>query len=311
MQNWVSRLPVGAVLAFAVLAASTSSIFIRLAQSEASSLVISAYRLSISALILSPLLLLRHREDIKAISSSDRRLSLFAGVCLALHFATWITSLEYTTVASSVVLVQTTPLFVAMLSPMLLREQISRRLWIGVLVATVGTLIVGISDACGPGGCLPVGQLVEGSALFGDLLALAGAAAGAGYVIAGRRVRRSVSLIPYIGIAYGAAAVVLVAASLLEGAPIIGFGSSTYLWLILLAVLPQLFAHTAYNWALGYVAAAVVSLVLLAEPVASGILAFAFLEETPTLLRLAGGVIILIGIGIGSYQPSAQTEEED
>jgi drug/metabolite transporter (DMT)-like permease len=232
---------------------------------------------------------------------------VLAGVFLALHFATWITSLEYTSVASSVVLVQTTPLMVAALSPLLLGERISRYLLVGVLVASLGSLIVGISDACGLDGCLPLNEIFRGTAILGDLLALAGAAAGAGYVIVGRRVRRSVSLVPYIGIAYGAAALVLIAAALFEGAPLFGFEPSTYLWLILLAVFPQLVAHTSYNWALGYVAAAVVSLVLLAEPVASGILALVILDETPTLLRLVGGALILIGIGIGSYQASAET----
>lgn len=298
---------VGAVLALAVLAASSSSIFIRFAQLEATSLVISAYRLSIATLLLSPLLLIRHRDEVRSLARVDSRLSVLAGVFLALHFATWITSLEYTSVASSVVLVQTTPLMVAALSPLLLGERISRYLLVGVLVASLGSLIVGISDACGLDGCLPSNEIFRGTAILGDLLALAGAAAGAGYVIVGRRVRRSVSLLPYIGIAYGAAALVLIAAALFEGAPLFGFEPSTYLWLILLAVFPQLVAHTSYNWALGYVAAAVVSLVLLAEPVASGILALVILDETPTLLRLVGGALILIGIGIGSYQASAET----
>ncbi|MFQ5921307.1 MAG: DMT family transporter [Anaerolineales bacterium] len=302
MQNPASRPPVGAILALAVLVASFSSIFIRFAQSEASSLVISAYRLAIATLLLSPILLFRYRGEFRSLARSDTRLSLVAGIFLALHFGTWITSLEYTSVASSVVLVQTTPLMVAALSPLLLREQISRYLLVGLLIATLGSLIVGISDACGAEGCLQLDELFRGTAILGDLLALAGAAAGAGYVIVGRRVRRSVSLVPYIGIAYGAASIVLIAAALFEGAPLFGFEPTTYLWLLLLAVFPQLVAHTSYNWALGYVAAALISLVLLAEPVASGILALFILDETPTTLRLVGGLLILIGIGLGSLQ---------
>jgi drug/metabolite transporter (DMT)-like permease len=239
MQNPVSRPPVGAVLALAVLAASFSSIFIR-----------------------------------------------FAQLFLALHFGTWITSLEYTSVASSVVLVQTAPLMVAVLSPLLLGEQISRYLIAGLLIAMLGSLIVGISDACGPEGCLQLNELLQGTAIRGDLLALAGAAAGAGYVLVGRRVRQSVSLVPYIGIAYGAAAVALIVAAVF-----------------------QLVAHTSYNWALGYVAAAVVSLVLLAEPVASGILALVILDETPTTLRLVGGALILFGIGLGTLRTNPSLSE--
>jgi len=302
MQNRDSRLPIGAVLAFAIVAAAFSSIFIRFAQTEASSVVIAAYRLAIASLLLSPILVFRYRGEVRALSGNDTRYSLAAGVFLALHLGTWVTSLEYTSVASSVVLVQTTPLMVAALSPLLLGERISRNLLIGLLIATVGSLTVGISDACGAGGCLRLDELFQRTAIRGDLLALAGAAAGAGYVLIGRRVRQSVSLVPYVGIAYGAAAVLLIVLSLLSGAPLVGFGRSTYLWLVLLAVFPQLVAHTAYNWALGYLAAAVVSLVLLAEPAASGVLAFLILDETPTLLRLLGGGLILIGIGLGTYR---------
>ncbi len=309
MQNPASRPPVGAVLALAVMAASFSSIFIRFAQSEASSLVISAYRLAIATLLLSPILLFRYRSEVRLLARNDTRLSLVAGLFLALHLGTWITSLEYTSVASSVVLVQTTPLMVAALSPLLLGEQISRYLLVGLLIAALGSLIVGVSDACGADGCLQLDELFRGTAIQGDLLALAGAAAGAGYVIVGRRVRRSVSLVPYIGVAYGAAAVVLIVAALFEGAPLFGFEPTTYLWLLLIAVFPQLVAHTSYNWALGYVAAAGVSLVLLAEPVASSVLALLVLNETPTTLRLVGGVLILIGIGLGSFQAKSALSE--
>ena len=305
MQTPESRPPVGAVLALAVLAASFSSIFIRFAQSEATSLVISAYRLAVAALLLSPILLLRHKEELRKLPRNNRRLSLLAGLFLAIHLGTWITSLEYTSVASSVVLVQTAPLMVAAVSPLLLGESISRYLLIGLLIAVLGSLIVGISDACGAEGCLQLNELLQGSAIRGDLLALAGAAAGAGYIIVGRRVRQSVSLVPYIGIAYGAAAIALILGALFQGAPLIGFEPTTYLWLFLLAIFPQLIAHTSYNWALGYVAAAVVSLVLLAEPVASGVLALIFLDETPTTLRLAGGVLILIGIGLGTVRSNS------
>ena len=309
MQNPVSRPPVGAVLVLAVVAASFSSIFIRFAQSEASSLVISAYRLAIAALLLSPILLLRYRGEVRELSRNEGRLSLLAGLFLALHFGTWITSLEYTSVASSVVLVQTAPLMVAALSPLLLGEKVSRYLFAGLLIAVFGSLIVGSSDTCGAEGCLQMDELLKGTAIRGDILALAGAAAGAGYIIVGRRVRQSVSLVPYIGIAYGAAAIALIAASLFQGAPLFGFEPDTYLWLLLLAIFPQLVAHTSYNWALGYVAAATVSLVLLAEPVASGILALVILDETPTTLRLVGGVLILIGIGLGTLRSAPSPSE--
>ena len=194
---------------------------------------------------------------------------------------------------------------VAALSPLLLGELISRYLLIGLLIAMVGSLIVGISDACGVDGCLQLNEVLQGTAIRGDLLALVGAAAGAGYIISGRRVRQTVSLVPYIGIAYGTAAIALIIASLFQGAPLFGFEPTTYLWLFLLAIFPQIIAHTSYNWALGYVAAAMVALVLLAEPVASGVLALVFLDETPTTLRLVGAALILIGIGLGTVRSNS------
>ncbi len=292
-----------------MLAASFSSIFIRFAQSEATSLVISAYRLAIAALLVSPILLFRHKEELRTLPRNERRLTLLAGLFLAIHLVAWVTSLEYTTVASSVVLVQTAPLMVAALSPLLLGESISRYLLIGLLIAMVGSLIVGISDACGVDGCLQLNEVLQATAIRGDLLALVGAAAGAGYIIVGRRVRQTVSLVPYIGIAYGTAAIALIIASLFQGAPLFGFEPTTYLWLFLLAIFPQLIAHTSYNWALGYVAAAMVALVLLAEPVASGVLALLILDETPTTLRLVGGALILIGIGLGTVRSNSSRSD--
>jgi len=297
-----SRLRVSPALALgvAIVAASSASILIRYAQVEASSLVIATYRLAIATLILAPVVGLRELPALRALSARNLGLTLLAGGFLALHFATWIRSLEYTSVASSIVLVQTTPLMVAALSPLLIQEPVVRRLMFGLLVATAGSLLVGYSDVCSGTSCEAGAEILSGPALKGDLLALGGAAAGAGYVLTGRAVRLQVPLLPYIGIAYGTAAVLLGLASWGAGDPAFGFSPSTYLWLVLLALLPQLVAHSTYNWALGFLPAAVVSLAQLGEAVGSTALAIPLLNEVPSSLRIAGGGLILAGIVLGA-----------
>jgi drug/metabolite transporter (DMT)-like permease len=303
-----TNIPPAIGLSLGILAASTASIFIRFAQSDAPSLVIAAYRLSIATLILAPLLLVRHRHDLQAMTTREVSLSIVSGIFLAIHFATWITSLEYTSVASSVVLVQTSPLFVALLSPLILRERLSRFIIFGLVLALLGSLTIGLSDACHWAEdlqCPSIADFFSGNAMKGDLLALTGGAAGAGYIMIGRRLRRTVSLLPYITLTYGAAAVVLIVLMLGAGHTPIGYSPQTYLWFLLLALFPQLFAHSTYNWALRYLSAALVSISQLGEPVSSIILAFVILREVPTPLRLVGAVIILIGIAVASLRPFA------
>jgi drug/metabolite transporter (DMT)-like permease len=144
----------------------------------------------------------------------------------------------------------------------------------------------------------------------GDLLALAGAAAGAGYIMIGRRVRSTVTLIPYITLTYGTASVVLIVLMLIAGQSPFGYSPQTYIWFFLLALLPQLFAHSTYNWALRYLSAALVSISQLGEPVSSTFLAYLILRETPTMLRIVGAVIILTGIAVASLrQPKNQSRQ--
>jgi len=223
------------------------------------------------------------------------------------HFATWISSLAYTTVASSVVLVSIAPLFVALLSPRLLSEKIERPAAMGIALAFVGVLVVAATDACGsPSGrmaCPRWDDLLGGAALKGDLLALAGAVAVAGYLLIGRRARTRTALIPYITLTYGSAAVVLVALALVAHQPLVGLPTRAYGWILLLALIPQLFAHSTYNWALRYLPAAFVSLSLLGEPVGSTALAFLLLGETPSVLKLGGSALILTGIVVATRRP--------
>ena len=291
------------VLAVGILAVSASSIFIRFAQQEAPSLVIAAYRLVIATLILAPIVLWRNRSELLSLNRTQIGLALLSGFFLALHFASWISSLEYTTVASSVVIVTTAPLWVALLAPITIREPVTRTIIIGMLLALLGGVIVGLSDSCvWQSGliCPPVSDFLRGEAFLGDLLALVGAVMGAGYLLIGRRLRSGISLLTYVFVVYGMAAVVLLIIMLGSGYSPLGYSAETYLWFFLLALLPQLVGHSTYNWALGYLPAAFVSVTLLGEPVGSAILAYFLLDETPTALKIFGAILILMGIYITS-----------
>lgn len=297
-------------LTFAILAVSTSSIFTRYAQELAPSLVIAAYRLSISALLIWPVTLFRHRPALRSLNRKQAILAILSGVFLAAHFATWITSLEYTSVASSVVLVSTMPLFVTLLAPWLIKESIAPAVILGLVLAMVGTLVVSISDACTwQSGlqCPTAAGFLRRSALLGDLLALAGAISGAGYMLIGRKLRPHLPLLPYISISYGTAAIVLVITMLGAGHPATGYPAPAYFWFLMLALLPQLIAHSTFNWALRYLPAAYVSITTLGEPIGSTMLAFLLLGERPGAMMLVGGFLILVGIMIATRRTQLET----
>lgn len=282
-----------------VLAVSTAAIFIRYAQTDVPSLVIAAVRLTLAALLLAPVALTRHRDELTRLSRHDLGLGLLAGIFLSLHFATWITSLEYTSVASSVVLVSTTPLWVALLSPLVLRESITRMTILGLALALLGGVVVGLSNTCSwQNGliCPPSAEFLQGKTLWGNFLALAGAWMGAGYLLIGRRLRAQTSLIPYIFIVYGMAALALIVLMLASGETPFGYAPISYLWLALLALVPQLLGHSTFNWALRYLPASFVAVTLLGEPIGSTLLAYLILSETPSALEICGGLLILAGI---------------
>ena len=314
MKPHSSQPPISAylVLTIGILAVSSASILIRIAQEEAPSLVIAAYRLTIASLALLPITLRRNSKEIRLLSYRQWLPLIFAGILLAFHFAAWITSLEFTTVASSVVLVATTPLWVALASPILLKEKISPAIWLGLGFALVGSLIVAFSGRRDLTGgqlhCSPITDGWTGKNLLGNLLALVGAFCAAGYLIIGRRVRPTLPLPVYIFCVYGVAALSLLLLGMISGENFVGFhpsggsfqlySSRIWLCLLVLAMGPQLLGHSSYNWALGYLPAATVSIALLGEPIGTTILALFILHETPSWIELAGGVLILLGIFI-------------
>jgi drug/metabolite transporter (DMT)-like permease len=293
-----------------ILFVSTASIFIRFAQAEASSIVIAASRLLIASLVLIPIALIRYQHELLGLSRSDLGKGGLSGLFLALHFATWITSLELTSVASSVVLVTTTPLWVAIFSPLVLKEPIRRSVLIGLLISIVGGVIVGVGNACrfeqGVFNCQALD--LSGQAMLGNFLALFGAWMAAGYMLMGRQLRKKLNTISYTALVYGVAALMLSMAVTIQREPMFSYSGETYLWLLALGIFPQLLGHSLFNWALKYLSAAYVSLTLLGEPIGTIILALIFLKESPTLLEGVGAGLILIGIVVSSVDRLRRTQ---
>jgi drug/metabolite transporter (DMT)-like permease len=306
-------LPPQLVLLVGILAVSAASIFIRFAQQEAASLVVAAYRMGVAGLVMAFIALPGRRHELRQLSRRDLALAGLSGLFLALHFATWIQSLAMTTVASSVVLVTTSPLWLALLAHWLLGERIRRGTAIGLGVALLGAIVIGVSDSCLQTAvglaCPPLSEFMQGEAFVGNLLALAGALTGAGYFLIGRSLRQKLSLTSYVFLVYASAGLILVLMVAASGLPATGFSPPIYVWLVLLGLVPQLIGHSSFNWALGQLPAAYISLPLLAEPLATTLLAIVILGEVPSGLKLVGAALILAGILLGNRRARQKTLE--
>jgi drug/metabolite transporter (DMT)-like permease len=285
-----SRARVFTVLAAGVLVVSTASILIRWLQSEGvPSLSIAAWRLALAALILAPLVLARCREELVWLAWRDWALALASGAFLAAHFATWILSLEYTSVASSVALVTTNPIWIGIASWFLFRERLGAVMALAIAAAIAGSAVifaVDAADAAGP----------ARAPALGNALAVLGSLAVCGYLLIGRRLRRGMSLLAYVGVVYATAAACLVLVAAAAGAPLGGFAPASWLMLLALAVGPQLLGHSSLNWGLKYLSATLIALVILGEPVGSTILAWLLLDEPVGPSKIAGMALLLFGI---------------
>ncbi len=299
------------VLFFGVLGISAGSILVRLAQGQdMPSLVIAAWRMLLASSILVPLVLTRRQYELRQMPVSAWGLAILSGFMLALHFASWISSLAYTSVASSTVLVTTTPLWVGLTAPFLLKEELSRALKIGIGLAMFGSVLIGVADVV----AIVDGRLQfslteftsQPNPLFGNGLALCGAVAASAYLIIGRRLRLGMSLLCYTAVVYSTAAFFLVIMALGSGYTLFGYSATAYLIMLLMAIFPQLVGHSSYNWALGHLSAATVSVAVIAEPVGATLLALLIFQEIPNWLTIIGSVFLLVGIVYAS-RPDRKT----
>lgn len=271
-------------LGVAVLAVSTSAVLIR--AGSAPEPVMAFYRVVLTTALLAPLAP-RYVEDLRGLGSRDVLAAVLAGVALAGHFAAWFASVDRTTIAASVTLVQTAPVFVAVGAVTLLGERLSRGMVAGILVATVGSAVMSAGGLVGGGGTAP---------LLGNALAVTGAVFAAAYVLTGRSVRQRVPVVPYVLVVYAVCAVVLLGYVLAVGHPLGGYPRSEWLLFLGMAVGPGVLGHTVVNWALEHVESSVVSVTLVAEPVGSTVLALAVFGEVPGWLTLVGGTVVVGGI---------------
>jgi drug/metabolite transporter (DMT)-like permease len=281
------------VLLAGIISISFAAIFIRFCD-DVPSIMIAAWRLTAASGILLAFFRLRG-HTFKKVTREDFILSCFGGLFLALHFILWITSLKYTSVASSVVLVTTNPIFVGIFSYLFLKEKQHIELIIGIILCLIGSILIAAVDS-GFEGLV----IVNRKALLGDILALAGAIMASGYLLVGSKVRERLDILTYITIVYTVAAFILIILSLILNIPFTGYRTSSYLYMVLLAILPQLIGHTAFNWALKHIKASMVAITILGEPIGATILAYLFFNESVSIFQIIGVVAIFAAILISS-----------
>jgi drug/metabolite transporter (DMT)-like permease len=273
-------------MGIAVVALSFASIFItKLETSGVPPLVIAFYRMAIATALLMPAALAFKRNEIKSMARNELGLLMLGGFCLAIHFGAWITSLKYVPIATSLVLVNSHPILVVIASYLFLGEQPRSRSLIGTAIGLAGMAIISRE-------ALSNIQLT----LKGDALALVGALAVVGYFIVGRKARSRISLLGYVTPVYAVCSLFLLIWLLITGDSLAPYSASVWVNLTALAVVPTIFGHTLFNWAIKHVRPTAISVAFLGEPVVASLLAFIFFAQRPPVATFIGGGFILAGV---------------
>ena len=275
---------------------SISSIIIRF--SEAPSLVIAAYRMLFTTMVLVIPVYLNNRSEFKNLSRKNLVMCVVSGVFLALHFATWIQSLQMTTVANSTILVSCSPIFVAAINYFLLKERINKSMVIGISMSLLGTIIIGMGSSQGTGN----------SMMIGNILAFMGAIFVAGYLVIGGIVRKDVSAGVYVFIVYSVSAVVLFLMCFLTGTPLYPYPVREFTLFFTLAFFSSILGHTVYNYLMKYFSSTLISVSSLSEPIFASLMALLIFMEIPSVYTIIGGIIIIAGI---YYFLSSQNTQKD
>lgn len=274
-----------------VFSVALSAIFVKMTSADSG--VTAFYRMLFSILIMSPVFFLKYTHEIKKLSKRDWAFTTIAGVFLAFHFILWFESLNYTSVASSTVLVTLQPLFAFAGTYFFFKEKLSLKTLVAGAIAISGSVMIGYGDF-----------KVSGSALFGDLLALIACALITAYLLFGQDVRKRLSLVTYTFVVYGISTITLFFYIIFKGESFGPYPASEWMWFLLLALIPNLLGHTLFNWALKWVSTNVISIAILFEPIGAAILAYFILGEYLSLSQIVGGSIVLAGITlfIADYQ---------
>jgi len=274
-----------AVVMIGVIFVSFSSIFIKL--SEAPSLIIASYRLIFTVLLITPSVVFRRREELKCVDRKSLILSIVSGIFLAFHFAAWITSIKYTSIASSTVLVNTHPIFIVIGSYLILKEKVSRKALIGMGITVLGSMIISFGDSS-----------LGSNVLYGDLLAILGGLFVSGYMMIGRIVRQKMSMTSYTFIVYLTCSVTLVAIVLLTNTPLYPYPFKEWLIFLALAVFCTILGHSIFSWGLGYLKPTFISTAVLGEPVFAALWAIPLFHQYPPIWQIVGSLVIILGIYI-------------
>ena len=274
------------VLVAALIAVAHAAIFVRMA--DADPLVTAAYRMLIASAVLLPLAAVTARQEIKRLNRREWQLIGGAAIFLALHFATWIASLDFTSIANSVVLVTLTPVWLAVWAVVALRQPPGRRTWLAVGLALAGSLVMGSGSA-----------RVGLETLFGDGLALAGGILFVGFLLLAEAARRTIGIVAFVTLVYSGAAILLWAAVFALGLPVVGLSLETYLAFIGLGLVSQIIGHTGFNWAVRAISPMVLALLFLMEPLLSTALGWFYFGEGFARETAIGGVLILMAIYLG------------
>ena len=272
-----------------VISVSFAAIFI--VSVEAPALSIAFYRLFFTFLLISPLVIFhkKTRNELRRLSRLKLLLMTGIGIILAAHFALWITSLDLTSVASSVILVTAHPLLVGPVSHFFLKEKLSGINVTGIILSVIGVIVLVYGN---------YGFAVGLDTIEGNILAILGGVGAGLYILGGRKMRKTVSIGSYAFIVYAVGTIVLFLICLIFNAPMINLSLRDYAIILLMAVVAGIFGHTLYNWSLEHVRASLASVVLLGEPIGSSILAFVlpWIQQIPSYYTIIGGAIILFGI---------------
>jgi drug/metabolite transporter (DMT)-like permease len=271
------------ILTIGVISVGVSSILIRLTNAEP--IVIAIYRLTLSAIMVAPIYIFYPKK----ISLKEALIFLPLGALLSLHFTLWIYSLKFTTVASSTVLVTTNPIFVPIFSYLFYKRRIKKELIIGIAIAISGSIFIALSS-----------RSSGTSHMLGNILALLGAIGVSLYLTLGKEIRNKYDLIPYIFFTYSFSAIILILIGIITRQKFFGYDMHTYLMFFLVAFIPQILGHTAYNYSLKFLDPSFIAVTILGEPVIATIGAYFILKETPSTLEIIGACLILLGIYISA-----------
>jgi drug/metabolite transporter (DMT)-like permease len=280
------------VLALAVVGISASGPLARLAASPP--LVIAFWRLTFALICIAGMLAVTGEwRTYRTLARRDFGWAAGSGAMLALHFWSWIASLDRTSVAASVVLVNLHPLIIVLGSAFLLGERAGRAQLAGLALAMLGGVVVAYGDSGAAGG--------GDGAMVGDLLALLGAVTVGGYYLVGRHLRAHLPLWAYVGLVYGACWLCILGLARATGTELAPAARADWILFAAIAVGPMLLGHTGFNWALRYIPAYVVSLVILLEPIGATLLAALLpsIAEQPSAWTLVGGSTVLAGLALG------------